>query len=104
MLFSVLGNTRTACENAEESVPLSAPYLITYTLVLSSVQSLSRVRLCDPMDCSMTGFPCSGSRYFSPLVGLVFCNRSHIQENNFFFLQLILIATFASLYPFPQTG
>ena len=27
-----------------------------YLLYLSSVQSLSRVRLCDPMDCSMPGF------------------------------------------------
>ena len=25
--------------------------------ILSSVQSLSRVRLCDPMDCSTPGFP-----------------------------------------------
>ena len=28
-----------------------------WTYILSSVQSLSRVRLCDPMDCSMPGFP-----------------------------------------------
>ena len=25
--------------------------------LISSVQSLSRVQLCDPMDCSMPGFP-----------------------------------------------
>ena len=99
MLFSLLDNTHAACENAEDSVPLSAPYLITYILVLSSVQSLSRVWLCDPMDCSMPGFPCSSSRYFSSLVGPVFCNRPHIQENNSFFLQLILPLPLYILFP-----
>ena len=50
----------------------------------------SCLTLCEPMGCSMPGFPCSSSRYFSSLFGLVFCNRPHIQENNSFFLQLIL--------------
>ena len=32
-------------------------YLSKNLGIISSVQSLSRVRLCDPMDCSMPGFP-----------------------------------------------
>ena len=31
----------------------------------SSVQSLSRVRLCDPMDCSTPGFPVAKSQSMS---------------------------------------
>ena len=32
-------------------------YLSKNLGIISSVQSLSRVRLCDPMDCSTLGFP-----------------------------------------------
>ena len=32
-------------------------YIRLYVHLFSSVQSLSRVRLCDPMDCSMPDFP-----------------------------------------------
>ena len=66
MLFSVLGNTHTACETAEGSVPLSAPHLITYTRVLSPVQSLSRVRL--------FATPCTAACEASPVLAL---NISH---------------------------
>ena len=31
--------------------------VFSYPISLVVVQSLSRVRLCDPMDCSMPGFP-----------------------------------------------
>ena len=33
------------------------PISQAYSVQFSSVQSISRVRLCDPMDCSMPGFP-----------------------------------------------
>ena len=33
------------------------PCWVAMFLILSSVQSLSRFRLCDPMDCSTPGFP-----------------------------------------------
>ena len=35
----------------------SALYAKSLQLCLSAVQSLSHVRLCDPMDCSMPGLP-----------------------------------------------
>ena len=41
-------------------VPVSCFYFISFfkkVILFSSVPSLSRVRLCDPMDCSTPGFP-----------------------------------------------
>ena len=35
--------------------------IISIVYLLSSIQSLSHVRLCDPMDCSMPGFPITNS-------------------------------------------
>ena len=37
--------------------PVSACFLISLLKVISSVQSLSHVQLCDPKDCSMPAFP-----------------------------------------------
>ena len=41
----------------EDSLPLSVPGKPYLTYQFSSVQSLSRVRLCDPMNCSTPGLP-----------------------------------------------
>ena len=35
--------------------------IVRIVYLLSSIQSLSHVRLCDPMDCSMPGFPITNS-------------------------------------------
>ena len=43
------------CQSAA-NIPMSFLSVIVYSLVVV-VQSLSRVRLCDPTDCSTPGFP-----------------------------------------------
>ena len=49
--------TRFLLPFAPPSTPFTAPSGPFVHLTLRSVQSLSRVWLCDPMDCSMPGFP-----------------------------------------------
>ena len=56
--FRNLLRSHSTCGPSHELVThLLSLYPISVTSIITSVQLLSRVRLCDPMHCSLTGFP-----------------------------------------------
>ena len=50
-------DTMNRCHLFVNDIPNLSPIALISSVQFSSVQSLSRVRLCDPMNCSMPGLP-----------------------------------------------
>ena len=57
MMRKVRGNSSQKASNKIPPTFSTIIYPVAYIFQLTSVQSLSRVSLCNPMDCSTPGFP-----------------------------------------------
>ena len=57
MMRKVTGNSSQKASNKIPPTFSTIIYPVAYIFQLTSVQSLSRVSLCNPMDCSTPGFP-----------------------------------------------